>query len=44
MTDERKLLQSMTMTRLYEMLSGHREFVKVGISYIVRIENIMWQS
>ena len=41
MTDEKKLLQSMTMTKLYDMLYSHQAFVKVGISYIVNLEHVI---
>lgn len=41
MTDEKKLLLNMTMTKLYEMLYSHQEFIKVGISYIVNLEHVI---
>jgi len=30
-----------TMTELYDMLSGYKEFIKVGASYIVNLEHIV---
>ena len=35
-----QLLLNMTLTKVYEMISACREFVKVGISYIVNLEHI----
>lgn len=35
-----KHLLRMTMAKIYDMLSGYPEFVKVGISYIVNLEHI----
>lgn len=40
LSDGTQLIQSMTMTRVYEMLSADREFVKVGVSYIVNLAHI----
>lgn len=35
-----QVLLRMTMAKLYEMVSGYQEFVKVGIAYIVNLEHI----
>ncbi len=35
-----KYLLRMTLTKLYEMLSGYREFVRVGVSYIISLDHI----
>lgn len=40
LADGTELLQNMTLAKVYEMLSVCREFVKVGISYIVNLEHI----
>lgn len=40
LTDGTELLQNMTLAKVYEMLSVCREFVKVGISYIINLEHI----
>lgn len=40
LADDTQIIQNMTMAKLYEMLSVSREFVKVGISYIVNLEHI----
>ncbi len=40
LADGMRVIQNMTMAKLYEKLSGNREFVKVGISYIVNLEHI----
>lgn len=40
LADGTRVIQKMTMAKLYEMLSDNREFVKVGISYIVNLEHI----
>lgn len=40
LADGTQLIQSMTMTKVYEMLSVYREFVKVGVSYIVNLAHI----
>ncbi|MDE7131420.1 MAG: LytTR family DNA-binding domain-containing protein [Lachnospiraceae bacterium] len=40
LADEGKYLVHMTLTELYEMLSGFREFVRVGVSYIMNLEHI----
>lgn len=36
-----QVLLRMTMTKLYEMVSGYQEFAKVGITYIVNLEHIV---
>lgn len=38
--DGTQIIQYMTLAKLYEMLSVSREFVKVGISYIINLEHI----
>lgn len=38
--DGQPLELRITMSKLYEMLSGHPEFVKLGIAYIVNLEHI----
>ena len=40
LTDGSEQLLRMTLTELYEMLSGYREFVRVGVSYIINLEHI----
>lgn len=40
LSDGTQLIQSMTMARVYEMLSVCEEFVKVGVSYIVNLAYI----
>lgn len=40
MADGTELLQNLTMAKLYEMCLGCREFVRVGISYIINLEHI----
>lgn len=40
LADGTELLQNMTLAKVYEMLSVCREFVKVGISYIINLEHI----
>ncbi len=40
LTDGTELHQNMTLAKVYEMLSVCREFVKVGISYIINLEHI----
>ena len=40
LTNGTELLQNMTLAKIYEMLSVCREFVKIGISYIVNLEHI----
>ncbi len=40
LADGTELLLNMTLTKVYEMISACREFVKVGISYIVNLEHI----
>ena len=37
---EREYLLRMTMTELYEMLSDYREFVRIGVAFIVNMEYI----
>ncbi len=44
MIDGTQLLLSMSMAKLSEMLSDYREFVKVGVSYIVNLEHIVGLS
>lgn len=39
--DGTELLQNMTLSKVYEMLSVCREFVKVGISYVINLEHIV---
>ena len=39
--DGTELLQNMTLSKVYEMLSVCREFVKVGISYVNNLEHIV---
>lgn len=39
--DGTELLQNMTLAKVYEMLSVCREFVKVGISYVINLEHIV---
>lgn len=41
LTDGSEHLLRMTLTELYEMLSGYREFVRVGVSYIINLEYIV---
>ncbi len=41
LADGTQLLLGMTMTKIYEMLSGYKAFTKVGISYIVNMEHII---
>lgn len=41
LSDGTKYLVRMTMTKIYEMLSGYPEFVKVGISYIANLEHVV---
>lgn len=41
LTDGTYLVQSMTMAKVYAMLSGYQEFVKVGVSYIVSLKHIV---
>lgn len=38
--DGQRMLVRMTMTKLHEMLSGYKEFTKVGVSYIVNLEHV----
>lgn len=38
--DGTELFLNMTLTKIYETLSAYREFVKVGISYIINLEHI----
>ncbi len=38
--DGTQALLRMTMTEIFTMLSGYREFVKAGISYIINLEHI----
>lgn len=38
--DGQRMLIRMTMAKLHEMLSGYKEFTKVGVSYIVNLEHI----
>jgi len=40
MADGTELIQNLTMTKLYEMCSICREFVRVGVSYITNLEHI----
>lgn len=40
LADNTQLLLSMTMAKIYEMLSGHPEFVKVGASYIINLDHV----
>ena len=40
LTDGMELFQSLTMTKIYEMFSIYREFVRVGASYIINLEHI----
>ena len=40
LTNGNELLQNMTLAKIYEMQSVCREFVKIGISYIVNLEHI----
>lgn len=40
LADGTELFQNLTMAKIYEMLSGCREFVKVGASYIINLEHI----
>ena len=40
LADGTQLQLRMTMARIYEMLAGYEEFVKVGIAYIVNMEHI----
>lgn len=40
MADGTELLQNLTMAKLYEMCSGCKEFVRVGVSYIINLEHI----
>lgn len=40
LADGMRIIQNMTMAKLYEKLSDNPEFVKVGISYIVNLEHI----
>lgn len=41
LTDGTHLVQSMTMAKVYAILSGYQEFVKVGVSYIVNLRHIV---
>lgn len=38
LADGGEYLLRMTLTELYELLSGYREFVRVGVSYIINLE------
>lgn len=40
LADGGEYLLRMTMTELYEMLSGYREFVRIGVAFIVNMEYI----
>lgn len=40
MADGTKLYLRMTMAKIYEMLSGYHEFVRVGASYIINLEHV----
>ncbi|NBH27376.1 DNA-binding response regulator [Lachnospiraceae bacterium] len=40
LADDREHLLRMTMTELYEMLSDYREFVRIGVAFIVNMEYI----
>ena len=40
LTDGRYYMLRITMTELYGMLSCYREFVRVGVAYIVNLEHI----
>ena len=40
LADGSGLLLNMTLAKVYEMLAGNQEFVKVGISYIINLEHI----
>ena len=40
LSDGTQFLLRLTMAKVYEMLSGYKEFVKAGISYIVNLEHI----
>lgn len=40
LADGRKYLLRITMAKIYEKLSRYREFVRVGIAYIVNLEHI----
>lgn len=40
MTDGAKVLQNLTMAKIYEMCSPCQNLVKVGASYIIHLEHI----
>lgn len=40
MADGTKLVQNLTMAKIYDLCSVCREFVRVGVSYIVNLEHI----
>lgn len=40
LSDGTQLLLRLTMAKVYDMLSGYKEFAKAGISYIVNLEHI----
>lgn len=40
LADGMQYLLHITITEIYEMLSGYREFVRVGIAYIVNLEHV----
>ena len=40
LADGSQALLHMTMAEIWEMLSGHREFVKVGVSYVVNLQHV----
>lgn len=40
MADGTKLIQNLTMAKIYDMCSAYREFVRVGASYIINLEYI----
>lgn len=40
MSDGTELLQSITMSKLYEKLSEYEMFVRIGVSYIINLEHV----
>lgn len=40
LSDGTQLLLRLTMAKIFEMLSGYKEFAKAGISYIVNLEHV----